>query len=242
MLISPLTFKEFEPGIAGKEVRKKPFANQKKTEEPEAPPPPPTFSEEELRAAERDAYQRGFLDGTKEGHATAQSEHSEVERILMEGLENFVQSIAPIFEQYKSHCQQLKQDMPPLALSIAKKVAGYALSQPAQSIIESAAKQCTEIMVNEPQVTVTVNSRLSDILSEKLKQLRQREKTTSHISVVADDNIVLNNYHIEWKNGSLERSTEKLWQQIDKAIDNMLAAIANEPVEQLDLLNKKVVQ
>mgnify|MGYP003392965031 CR=1 FL=1 len=241
MLISPLNFKEFEPGIAGKEVRKKPFA-QKKTEEPEAAPPPPTFSEEELRAAERDAYQRGFLDGTKEGHATAQSEHSDVERILMEGLENFVQSIAPVFQQYRGHCQQLKQSMPPLALSIAKKVAGDALLQPAESIVESAAKQCAEIIINEPEVAVTINSRLAGVLSEKLKKLESREKAVANISVIADDNIILNNYRIEWKNGSLGRTTEKIWEQIDKAIDNMMAAVANEPPEQLDLLNKKIVE
>lgn len=241
MLISPLTFKEFESGTPGQEVRKKPFA-QKKTEEPEAPPPPPTFSEEELRAAERDAYQRGFLDGTREGHATAQSEHSDVERILMEGLENFVQSIAPVFQQYRGHCLQMKQGMPPLALSIAKKVAGDALLKPAESIVESAAKQCAEMMVNEPQVTVTINSRLAGILSEKLKKLEGREQAASQVSVIADDNIVLNNYRIEWKNGSLGRTTEKIWEQIDKAVDNMIAAVTNEQPEQLDLLNKKIVE
>lgn len=241
MLISPLNFKEFEPGIAGKEVRKKPFA-QKKTEEPEAHPPPPTFSEEELRAAERDAYQRGFLDGTKEGHATAQNEHSDVERILMEGLQNFVQSIEPVFQQYRGHCLQLRQSMPPLALSIAKKVAGDALLQPSQSIIETAAKQCAELMVNEPQVSVTINSRLAGVLSEKLKKLESREQAASQVTVIPDDNIILNNYRIEWKNGSLGRTTEKIWEQIDKVVNNMLAAIANEPPEQLDLLNKKIVE
>jgi flagellar assembly protein FliH len=241
MLISPLNFKEFEPGIAGKEVRKKPFA-PKKTEEPEAPPPPPTFSEEELRAAERDAYQRGFLDGTREGHATAQSEHSDVERILMEGLENFVQSIAPVFQQYRGHCLQLKQSMTPLALSIAKKVAGDALLKPAESIVEAAAKQCAEIIINEPQVTITINTRLAGVLSEKLKKLENREKAVANISIIPDDNIILNNYRIEWKNGSLERTTEKIWEQIDKAIDNMIVAMANEPPEHLDLVNKKIVE
>ncbi len=243
MLISPLTFKEFDASsFPSREIRKKPFTSQKKDEEPEAPPPPPTFSEEELKAAERDAYQRGFLEGTKDGHATAQSEHSEIERILMEGLENFVQSIAPIFAQYRGHCQQLKQNMPVLALSIAKKVAGDALSNASQSIIDAAAKQCAEIMISEPQITVTINSRLAGELSHKLKQLSDREKAASNVSVISDENIVISNYRIEWKNGSIERSTEKLWQQMDKAIGNMLATIASETEEQLDLLNIKHTQ
>ncbi len=237
MLISPFTFKEFDAGsFPNREVRKKPFTSQKKEEEPEAPPPPPTFSEEELRAAERDAYQRGFLEGTKDGHAQAQSEHTDVERILMEGLENFVQNITPIFTQYRAHCLQIKQNMPVLALSIAKKVAGQALSIDHIAIIETAAKQCADIIISEPQVTVTINSQLASALSHKLSQLGTREKAASHITVISDDNIATSNYRIEWKNGSIERSVDKLWKQMDKVIDNMLATIANEMEEQPDLL------
>ena len=239
MLISPLTFKEFDASsFPVREVRKKPFASHKKEAEPEAPPPP-TFSEEELKVAQRDAYQRGFLEGTKDGHSQAQSEHSEVERILMEGLENFVKNIAPVFAQYNNHCQQLKQNMPVLALAIARKVAGDALSNDSQAVIEAAARKYSEAMINEPQITVTINSRLADTLSDKLKRLSLREKSAAHISVIADTDIAISDYRIEWKNGSLERSTEKLWQLMDKSIGNMLATIANEKEEQFDLLNPK---
>ena len=155
----------------------------------------------------------------------------------MEGLENFAKNIAPIFAQYKNHCGQLKQNMPVLALSIAKKVAGVALSIDHIAIIEAASKQCAEIMVSEPEITVTINSRLASTLSHKIKQIGNREKSAASVTVIPDENIALSNYRIEWKNGSIERNTEKLWQQMDKAIANMIATIANETEEQLDLLN-----
>lgn len=236
MLISPLIFKEFDASaIPHKEVRKKPFAQLKKEEEPEAPPPPPTFSEEELKAAERDAYQRGFLDGSKEGHAQAQSEHTDIERILMEGLENFVSSITPIFMQYRNHCQQIKQDMPILALAIAKKVAGDALSGNFQAVADCAAIQCAELIVSEPQLTVTINTKLSDVMNDKIKKLGKRENMASQITIVPDDTIPISDYRIEWKNGSIERSVEKIWQQMDKVIADMLATIANEKEEQFEI-------
>ncbi len=238
MQISPFTFREFDSAnLPAKEIRKKPFATQKKEEEPEAPPPPPTFSEEQLHEAERDAYKRGFLEGTKEGHATAQGEHSEVQRILMEGLENFINSIAPIFDQYRKHCQQIRKDMPPLALAIAKKIAGEALSEPAQYIVDEAAKHCVETLISEPEITILINPRLAEALSFKLKQISGREKYTDNIIIMPEEAMPVSNFRIEWKNGSLERSTEKLWQQTDKAINNMIAAIAGEPEEQLELLN-----
>lgn len=236
MFISPLTFKEFGTGdTASKEPRRKPFA-QKKPEEPETPPPPPTFSEEQLNAAKRDAYQQGFLDGTKEGYNQAQSEQADTHRLLMEGLDNFTKNIAPIFAQYKGHCAKIRHDMPILALSIANKVAGAALSKEHISIIEAAAQKTLEMIISEPEVTVTVNSRLADTLSEKIKQIAGQGKYAQNIKVTADDNMPVSNYRIEWKNGSLERNTEKLWQQMEKAIENMLATLANEEEEQLDLL------
>ncbi|MEQ1789141.1 MAG: FliH/SctL family protein [Rickettsiales bacterium] len=241
MLISPLTYKEFNASsFPNKEVRKKPFTTKKTEEEkPEAPPPPPTFSEEELRAAERDAYQRGFLEGTKDGHAQAQVEHTEIERVLTEGLENFVSNITPVFEQYRNHCKQLKQDMPILALSIAQKVAGDALTNDSKTVIEAAAKKCAEIMINEPQVTVTINSRLASALSHKLKQISTHQQAASQVVVIANAEISTSDYRIEWKNGSIERQIEKIWQQIDIAIENMLTTIANEKEDQFDLLNIK---
>jgi len=238
MQISPLTFREFDSAaLPAKEIRKKPFATQKKEEEPEAPPPPPTFSEEQLHEAERDAYKRGFLEGTKEGHATAQGEHSEVQRILMEGLENFITSVVPIFDQYRKHCQQMRMDMPTLALAIARKIAGEALSEPAQYIVDEAAKHCAEALISEPEITIMINPRLAEALAFKLKQIGSREKIADNITIIPEEAIDVSNYRIEWKNGSIERSTEKLWQQTDKAINNMIAAIAGEPEEQLDLLN-----
>lgn len=241
MLISPLTFKEFESSsLPTREIRRKPFSTPKiKDEEPAAPPPPPTFSEEELKAAERDAYQRGFLEGIKDGKNQAQSEQAEVERILAGGLENFVKGISPIFSQYKNHCGQLRKDMPVLALSIAKKVAGEALTDDLQSVIEAAASQCLEIMATEPKIAITVNSRLAGNLTQKLKQLSGREKAAASIEVMADADMAVSDYRIEWKNGSIERSVEKLWQQMDKAVGNMLATIENEPEEQLDFLTLK---
>ncbi len=226
MLISPLIFKEFGTG-GSTETRKKPFA-PKKIEEPEAPPPPPTFSEEELNAAKRDAYQQG--------HNQAQNEQAEVERLILEGIDNFTNSLAPVFLQYKKHCGKLRYDMPVLAFSIAKKVAGDALTNEHMAIIETAAQKTLEIIISEPEVTVTVNSRLKENLSNKIKQISSREKSAQNIKVIADDNMPVSDYRIEWKNGSLERNTEKLWQQMEKVIENMLATLTNEEEEQLDLL------
>lgn len=238
MLISPLNFREFDSGsISGGDAKKKIFSSKKtKEEQAEAPPPPPSFSEEELNAAKRDAYQQGFLEGIKEGNAQAQNEHAEIDRIVQESLENFVKSINPIFSSYISHCSKLKQNMPPLALAIAKKVAGEALAKDYSEILENIATQCAAAMITEPEINITVNPRLSDSLAARLQKISNHEKYASNIHILSDESKPVSDYLIEWQDGSIERKTERLWQQMDKAIENMLAAIRHEPEEQLDLL------
>ena len=236
MLIEKLNFKEFESAtVSVKEPRKSPFHKPKKEEE--LPPPPPTFSEEELENAKREAYKQGFLEGTKEGILQTQNEQADVERVLMERLEKFAESIAPIFERYKAHCQQLKQNMPPLALAIAKKVAGNAISDDHNNIIETATNHCAETMLTEPNVTITINAQLADTLANKLKTLHGKVPKSAHIEVVPSEQILHGDYVIEWKNGSIEKTQEKIWQLIEKLIENMLSTIANEPEEQLSLLD-----
>lgn len=239
MIIEKLNFKEFESAtVSVKEPRKSPFHKPKKEEE--LPPPPPTFSEDELKAAERDAYKQGFLEGTKEGILQTQNEQADVERVLMERLEKFAESISPIFERYKAHCQQLKQDMPPLALAIAKKVAGNAILGDHQLIIETATSHCAETMASEPNVSITIHAQLADTLANKLKTLHGKVPKSAHIEVIPNEQIAHGDYIIEWKNGGIEKSYEKIWQLMEKVIENMVSTIANEPEEQLDLLDRLI--
>ncbi len=219
MMLEPLFYKEFDaPMVAGRPSRKKPFAPSGGKEEVPLPPPPPTFNEEELKSAERDAYSRGFLDGTKEGHLQAQNEHADVERELVATLEQFAKGLTPILADYTNTVQQLRKDMPSLALSIAKKVAGDALSQDAIKVVEQAAMQGVEAMIAEPKIQVTVHERLADGLRGKLEKLAARLQSASHITVQPDADIPLADYRIEWKHGGMERNTERLWDKIDHII------------------------
>lgn len=233
MQIEPLYFKEFDAPL-GRTVRKK-SSHAGKDEEPPAPPPPPTFTEEELAQAKRDAYQQGFLAGTQEGHSTAQNEHADTARILAATLEGFAGRVAPLFDDYRQMVLQLKQDMPALSLSIARKVAGDAISRDAAAAIEGAVLQSIEAASNEPVIAVTVHTSLAAALEQKLAGF----KTARNITVHGDEQIPLADYRVEWKHGSLERKQERLWQQIEHALDSILATIARDSGQQMDLLQAK---
>jgi len=234
MSFEPLSFKEFSGSVNSKEPRVSPFA-KKKSEEPPPPPPPPTFSEAELADAKRDAYQEGFLAGVKDGIAQTQSEQADIERQLLASVEKFAEEVNPIFERYKTHIKELKLNMPTLALTIAKKVAGDALLASDSEIIATVSQHCANIVFHEPKITVSVNSKFSDTLYHNLKKLHGTVPDSAHIEVAGSDDIPLGNFKIEWENGELERNIEKIWQQMEKTISAMQDAVRNEKEEQFEL-------
>jgi hypothetical protein len=85
MRIEPLDFKSFDGSVAiVREPAVKTFLPGGKRRREGPPPPPPTFNEEQLKAAERESYKKGFLEGTQEGRKLQDSEQAANDRKLLQ--------------------------------------------------------------------------------------------------------------------------------------------------------------
>lgn len=200
------------------------------------PPPPPTFNEEQLKAAEREAYKKGFLEGTEEGRRLQDSEQAAIDRNLMETLEHFIKAAGPLLQDYRALLIQAKQDIPKISLSIARKVAGGALAQNAQAVVDETALKCIELMLGEPKLVVTVQSSLTESLKTKVAQLTATVQNAASVEVVGNEGFPLADCRVEWKSGALLRNTEKLWQDIHKVVEGMSAAGTHEAENKIEIL------
>lgn len=200
------------------------------------PPPPPTFNEEQLKAAEREAYKKGFLEGTEEGRRLQDSEQAATDRKLMESIEHFIKAVAPLLQDYRTLLTQAKQEIPRISLSIARKVAGGALAQDTQAVVDEAALKCIELMLGEPKLVVTVHASLADSLKTKVAQLTATVQNAASVEVVGNEGFPLADCRVEWRNGALLRNTEKLWQDIGKIVEDMSAAGAHEAQNKMEIL------
>src|SRR5690348_4535955 len=99
MSVQRFSFREFDEAATAKVVGSKIFlpTGRLREEAPPSPPPPPTFSEEDLKAAEREAYKKGFLEGTEDGKKQAESEQAGVDRELTKIVDTFVGHIGPLY-------------------------------------------------------------------------------------------------------------------------------------------------
>jgi flagellar assembly protein FliH len=241
-MFESLQLKEFDPqNMVAKPMRKKPATKPKVEEEP-PPPPPPTFSEDELKNAERDGYQRGFLDGIKEGQIQAQNEQAAVEQALTEILQNFTGCVGPIFEHHKQTVEWLRSEMPKLAISVARKVTADAVSLDGLQVIEHTILGAIETVIGEPTAIVTVNPRVADVLRNKCAKIIARAQSACVITVVANESVRLQDYRVEWKYGNIERDTAQVWHRVERAIASLMATLQQETDAQLDLLSHTATQ
>lgn len=245
MQVQRFSFRDLaEDGVLGR-IGASPFHSARKAKQeeelpPPPPPPPPTFSEDEMKAAERDGYQKGFIAGIADGRGQAESEQAEVDRQLVKTAEGFVNTIAPIFADYRRMMMEMREQMPKVALCIARKVASNALEANAQTVVEEMALRCCETMIAEPKLTITVHEKLRDTVERKLKDMVQRQSAAAHIVVVGDAAMPQEDCKIEWHNGAMQRNTAQFWQQIDKVVDSMVATATRDTTQQLNTLQAHI--
>ncbi len=240
MRTAPISFKEFDGGSVQTPTKVKTFLPGGRFGGEDTPPPPASFSEAQVKEAERDGYKKGFLEGTQEGIKQKTGEQDEVDRKLTEALVGFTQSVAPIFNDYRNMAAQIRQDVPKVALAVARKVAGDALKENAAASVEEIATRCISSMISEPKLTVTVHESLAANLEKRLKDLATKLQAATDIVVVPDAAIAVTDCKVEWKQGAFARNTEQLWQDIERAIGNMSASAAYEASQQAQKVEAEV--
>ncbi len=241
MKVEPLKLKSLGEGlmphmVGGARV----FIPTGKPAEPEAPPPPPTFSEADMKTAERDGFQKGFFEGTKEGHQQAQSEQSAINAQIAALNSNFASSMTPILRHYQQFVIGMQQEMPKVAMAIAQKVAGAAISENAAALVGDIAARACETMVGEAKLTITAHESLGDALEKNLQQLAARLPEHTEIIIMRDPNIPLADCRIDWKLGSMNHSIADLWTRVEKAVGDITALAARDAATDMQALEQRV--
>ena len=237
MTIERFNFPEFFEGVAPGVTAagtKQFFANPSK--ERVRPAPPRIITEDDLKAAERDGYKKGFVEGVEDGRKQAQSEQHATDLQVESLLEGFTAQVAPMFDDYRNMALELKEHMPKMALAVAKKVAAQALDEQSHELIYSMVSNACETMLHEPKITITVHESIADTLALKLKHLAERMPAATQLIIMRSPDMVVSDCTIEWQHGSLERSTQHICKQIEATIDNLIAASVRDSKQQLDLL------
>jgi len=181
------------------------------TAEPEPEIIVPTFSEEELNAAREEGFARGKGEGINETLISAEQKTAST-------LEMIVTKIEDIYQRQDEANMTIAHDAVNVAASITRKLFPQFSTHGAIEEVERVVVSVMEKVVDEPRLTITVNSFLLNGITERLDDMMAETGFEGKVILNGDDALPESDCRIEWGAGTASRDTNSLWQMIDSLI------------------------
>jgi len=174
----------------------------------------PTFSKAQL-AAEREAgYKQGHQEGLQTGIEQGKGTLFTLEQQVNQTLATTLQKTADFFTNYQNEMRQCDSIVSNLALVIAKKIAGEALSSAHEAAILSTVRLCLQQFFNEPHIRISVHPDLQDSINKKIASMPERGLFHGDITISSSNHIAPGDCVLEWKNGEAILDQNDIWKNI----------------------------
>jgi len=183
--------------------------------------PNKTFSEADLEKARAEALKEGQTQGMQEGLAKAEAEKLEVDKKIAMLLADIQAAVANVIGAFDQMLAQKTAEMLGIVMAICKKVAGDALKEFPEAKIESMVKSCLQMLMNHEEVDIFVSNKILPLLQEKIAGLKEAGGFSGQIHLQADSALPETDCRVVWQNGEARHDTEKLWQEVDRLLQNI---------------------
>jgi len=177
----------------------------------------PTFSEEELEAAKREAFETGKEEGI---HEAADA----IETRISETLVAISERIHALFHQQTAVTTELLDDATKTAIAVARKCFSHLTDTEAPKVIENMVQEVLSENLEEPRITIHLHTDLLEIMNNRMVKIAQAANFEGQVLVLEDDSITPGDCRVIWGSGSAERDMGALWQQIDEVVEKNLHA------------------
>jgi flagellar assembly protein FliH len=213
-----------EPLKARRPAREEPEPAAEPAPEPE-PEPEPTYSAEELGAARADGRAEGHAAGLAEGRQAAEAE---AERALTAALDRLAAGLETLSAAEAQAREARDREALELCVGLLRRLFPALARRHGQGEIEQVFQDALERMRDEPRVVVRCADRHLDGLKERVDGLAARLGFEGRVVLLADDTMQPGDARVEWADGGVERDSERLWQDVDRAVERALAPPAPE--------------
>lgn len=181
----------------------------------------PTFTQEQLDAAKKEAYEAGQLDGRNAMLDSLQQQAN----VMLDSVEKKLQEV--MVSSYQTWIEQLDQFHKLAYILIRKIMPHYEETYGAQEII-AIVEKVMEDLVKEPRLVIRVNSEVLGDLKEKFDEIAHQQAFEGKVIVMDDATLARTDCRIEWAEGGLEMSHKKIWQKIEQVMNISALEISEE--------------
>ena len=181
----------------------------------------PTFSEEEVNAAREE----GFAAGKEEGNREAAEA---TERDILAAMGQLGEKFSDLFKAKETADAVILDSAISVAVGIARKVFPALNDKNALGEVERMFVKTLEHLLEEPFVTLYLNSGLLAPFEERIEALKTQAGFKGEVKVTAAEDVAPGDCRIEWSGGGAKRDSAELWQKIDEIVERNLSG---EPQE-----------
>jgi flagellar assembly protein FliH len=183
------------------------------------PPPPKTFSEAEVEAAKKAAYEEGLAAGKQQGYQQAQSEEQATQQALEKHTAALAQNITTLQNEWKALVDSQQAALRELACGIAKQVCESLLEDQPTALFEDLAKRCLPLLMQQPHITISAHPELTESIRPILRRLCENSGYYGEVEVKKDGSLGKHDARITWQQGSAEISELAIWQAVEVALN-----------------------
>ena len=208
-----------EPAKPAREAAPEPQPAADAPPEPE-PEPAPTHSEEALEAARAQAHAEGHAAGLAEGRQAAEAE---AEQALTAALDRLAAGLETLVAGEAKAREARDRETLDLCVGLLRRLFPALARKHGQSEIEQVFQDALERLRDEPRVVVRCADRHLDGLKERVDGLAARLGFEGRVVLLADETMQPGDARVEWADGGVERDSERLWQDVERAVERALA-------------------
>ena len=176
----------------------------------------PTFSLQELQDQKAIEYKRGLQEGQAQMLTGIEKETANI-------LDMISSKVMVLSERHKEWAETINKDAVKLTRVIMQKLAPRMMKEWELHEIEDTIKEAFKFLSNEPRVLIRVSERAHEPIETAIARITSKAGFQGDVQVLGDQSINNGDCSISWDAGSLEKSLEETWSNIDKIIDNVLA-------------------
>jgi flagellar assembly protein FliH len=180
-------------------------------EEP-AVPAAPTFSEEEMAAARKQAYEKGKHDGIAEALAGVEQRTSVV-------LDKVAGAVETLFATQAKDNEALARDTAHLALAVARKLFPKLYEAHGLGEIVGVTEAILANLIREPRLVVLANEANTEPLRARLTDFLAKRGFSGTLDVRSDATLGPADCRIEWMGGDAARDTTALFAEIESIVE-----------------------
>ena len=171
-----------------------------------------TFSEDELEAAKIQAEQLGYDKGY-------QAKSEETENMTAGLLLDINNKLSDFFAVQDKFREELEQNFMKFNLAVLQKLLPNLSDEYAVEILNRFLEENFANFRTEPKLSFFFNPEIAPSMQQQIAKLARIQDFEGKISLHKDSNLGLSDCRIEWENGGVGRSSDKLLEKVNNLLE-----------------------